>query len=110
MCVLIFSLSIIIAVSAKGFEYDDLYITVHLELPDCKLIVCAQLPCVSHSLSLSLSLSPSSLSPPFLPLPLSVWMLECEDEDVLQPYKDPSKDPVIITQISRTKSKHLVDI
>lgn len=23
-------------VSAKGFEYDDLYVTAHLELPECK--------------------------------------------------------------------------
>ena len=29
---------IIIVVSAKGFEYDDLYVTLHLELPDCKYI------------------------------------------------------------------------
>ena len=24
-------------VSAQGFEYDDLYITAHLQLPECKL-------------------------------------------------------------------------
>ena len=25
----------ITAVSAKGFEYDDLYVNLYLELPDC---------------------------------------------------------------------------
>ncbi len=26
----------IFAVTAKGFEYDDLYVTAHLELPECE--------------------------------------------------------------------------
>ena len=52
---------------------------------------------------------PSLPPPPNLPLCLSplVWTLEHEEEDIsLQP----AKDPTIVTQISRTKSKHLVGI
>lgn len=35
-CIILYTRASITAVSAKGFEYDDLYVTLHLELPDCK--------------------------------------------------------------------------
>ena len=39
---------------------------------------------------------------------ISVWTLECEEEDDMM--LKPMKDPTVTTQISRTKSIHLVSL
>ena len=72
-----------VSVSAKGFEYDHLYVTAHLELPECKL---ADINKYAYHLICLLHL---------------VWEIEDKDYSI----SPRSQLPVVITQIC---SKHKV--
>lgn len=73
-----------VPVSAQGFQYDDLYVTAHLQLPECKF----------HPTSEPTHCALLSLTPLFISM--SVWEV-CGTQELS-----------VVTQISRTRSKHLV--